>query len=67
MSKLQQLKLSQDLANVDLNNYKYKIKCDKLTKSAMKRGLREFRAGFPRSCCLTISYSKLKYIAHINW
>ena len=33
----------------------------------MKRGLRKFRAGFPRSCCLTISYSKLKYIAYINW
>ena len=32
----------------------------------MKRGLRKFHAGFPRSCCLTISYSKLKFVTYIN-
>ena len=37
-----------------------------LTKSAMKRGLRKFHAGFPRLCCLTISYSKLKFVTDIN-
>ena len=62
MSKLQQLivtRFSQCGSK--------QLQIQKLTKSAMRRGLRKFRAGFPRSCCLTISYSKLKYIAYINW
>ena len=37
-----------------------------LTKSAMKRGLRKFHAGFPRSCCLTISCSKRTFVTYIN-
>ena len=37
-----------------------------LTKFAMKRGLQKFHAGFPRSCCLTISYSKRKIVTYIN-
>ena len=32
----------------------------------MKRGLRKFQAGFPRSCCLTNPYSKLKFVTYIN-
>ena len=62
MSKLQQLivtRFSQCGSK--------QLQIQKLTKSAMRRGLRKFRAGFPRSCCLTISYSKLKYITYINW
>ena len=37
-----------------------------LTKSAMKRGLRKLHAGFPRSCCLTNSYNKRKFVTFIN-
>ena len=32
----------------------------------MQRGLRKFHAGFPRSCCLTNSYSKRKFVTCIN-
>ena len=62
MSKLQQL-----IATRFSQCGSKQLQIQKLTKSAMRRGLRKFRAGFPRSCCLTISYSKLKYIAYINW